>query len=493
MAWFNRKENGDDSEETPESTLETQPQKARAWFKQAQTAADTRNYQYAIDCYLSGFKFDPTDLENHKKLFEIASLYRSAGGKPASGREVRKMLGDKKPFDRLAAAELAWVTDAFNVNNNLKFLSEAAALGLTDIVHWAGEIGVNVLARSKKPTKNQFVQFVDAFEQAHAYDLAVKVGDAALSMDRADAQLSARIRNLSAQATMNRGKYDENVGESGSFRGSIRDADAQKQLVEDDAMAGGSLTVGRKIERARKELAESPNDPSAFQKLGDLLASTDDHAFETEAVEIFRQAYKQTSEYRFRMKAGDIRLRQERRKLRAMRDRAAESGSPEDQQKFEQGRKALLQAEIREYAERCERYPTDLSLRFELGRRRYEAGDFEDAIAALQEAQGDSRLRSKSQHLIGLCFVNQEWFDEAVDSLRSAVESYEIKDDETHLGMRYDLMTTLESMARENRDIDAANEAAEHAKHIALRQLSFREVRTHRESIRDLIKELRTA
>lgn len=492
MAWFKRKDGGNGSAGAEDGGgLNIQPDKARAWFNQARTAADTRNYAYAITCYLNGLKFDPTNLDAHKSLYEIASLYIRGGGKPASGKEIRSILGDKRPVDRLAAAELAWITDILNGHLNLRFVSEAADLGLSEVAYWAGEIGVNILARTKKPGKNALVQYVDIFEQIGAYEMAVKVGEVALAMDRSDAPLQARIRNLSAQATMDKGRYDANVGQEGSFRGSIRDAEGQKQLIEEDTFAAGTEAMARRLHKARAEWEANPLDTAAIQRLGDLLAKSGDEKLESEGIEVFRRGYRDTSEYRFRMQAGDIKLLQARRRLRALRDRAEQSGDPADLARAEAGEKEILQAEAAEYRDRCEKYPTDLGLQFELGSRLFEIGDFDEAINALQRAQEDARHRAKAQHLIGLCFLRQEWFDEAVASLRLAVDTYEFKDDEQHLAMRYDLMSALEAHARENDDLAAAEEAGEHAKTIALKQLAFRDIRRKRDAIRQLIKDLK--
>ncbi|MCC6909609.1 MAG: hypothetical protein IT430_16845 [Phycisphaerales bacterium] len=492
MAWFKRKEGNGSSDGEGGGGLNIQPEKARAWFNQARTAADTRNYPYAIQCYLNGIKFDPTNLEAHKSLWEIASLHVKTGGKPATGKEIREMRGDNRPVDRLAAAELAWMTDVLNSNLNLKFLNEAAGLGLSDVALHFGGIGINVLGRStKKPSKNAFVQYVDLFEEIGAYEMAVKVGEVALSLDRTDAALQARIRNLSAQATMDKGRYDTNVGQEGSYRGSIRDAEAQKLLTEEDNYAAGTDQMLRRIQTARAEWQANPLDPNAIQRYAEAMGKSGDEKLETEAIAVFRKGYEDTSEYRFRMQAGDIKLMQARRKLRALKEKAEETGDPVDQARVEKGEREILTAEVGEYRERCEKYPTDLGLRFELGRRLYELGEYDEAIPSLQEAQNDARHRSKAQHLIGLCFLKHEWFDEAVESLRTAVDNYEFKDDDAHLAMRYDLMSALQAHARENDDLAAAEEAGEHAKTIALKQLSFRDIRSKRDEIRQLIKDIK--
>ena len=494
MAFFRRK-GGDSSSPNgdggADGGLNIQPEKAHAWFRQARTAADTQNYPYAIQCYLNGLKFDPTNVESHKALLEIAGLYRARGGKPASGREIREMLGEKKPTERLAAAELAWVTDATDNALNLKFITEAAGLGLTEVAYWGGEWGVNALARNKKPSKNAFVEYVDLFERIGAYEMAVRVGEIALAMDRTDAKLQARIRNLSAQATMDKGRYDQNVGQEGSFRTSIRDAKGQQERIEDESLAAGEEAVARRIARAKAEYEAKPTDPVVIARYGDLLAKSGDEALEAEAIRVYRQGFKDTSEYRFRVLAGDLMLVQARRKLRSLRDKAEQTGDPTDAARVAQGAREILEREVMEYRERVEKYPTDTGLRFTLGEKLFEAGQYDDAIPILQEARSDARHRARSDHLLGLAFLRKEWFDEAVDSLRAAVDGYELKDDDTHLAMRYDLMLALEAYARENRDLKSAEEAFEHSKHIAMRQIKFRDIAQKRDATRQLVKELR--
>lgn len=474
-----------------EEPLRLEPEKARAWFDRARTAADTRNYEYAMTCYLTGLKFDPSNMQAHEDLFNVAAVYRSSGGSAASNKEVRSVLGDKRPVDRLVAAELAWVKDVANPNYALEFTKLAADLGLNEVAYWVAQKGALAAARLKKPNKNLMVKFMDLFEQIGAYDKAVECGDAAVKIDNSDAQLLARVRNLSAQATMSRGRYDSGVNEEGGYRGSIKDADAQRALIEDESITGGEDVEARRIARTKAEWEENPTAPDAIQKYGDALRKTEKPEFEKEAIRVYLDGFKSTGQYRFRVAAGDIKLTMERRKLREMRERAEASGDPAEAEAVAAAERKLLEKEAVEFAERVEQYPTDLRLRFELGRRYYDLGRFEDAIPLFQEAQGDARNRAASLHYIGLCFLEQEWHEEAIQSLRAAVEAWELKDDETHLNMRYDLMLALEAFARENEELEAAEEANKLASGIALKQLNFRDIRERRDALRTLVKELK--
>lgn len=499
--WFGKKKGGDDggggegpAPGTP--PYEVHADKAAAWFRQAQTAADTRNYEYAITCYLNGIKFDPTSLEVHRNLFEIANMYRSTGGKSAGGRELRDMLGEKRPVDRFAAAELEWVKDALDPGAALKFMDEAATLGLGDVGEWVGGIGLNAAmsaasSASPKTKKAALVDFMERFEALGKFALAVKCGEGALNIDRNDAQLSARVRNLSARATMNQGRYEENVGQEGSFRSSIRDLEGQKALNEDDSLSVTEEAAQRRVERARADYEANPTDANVALKFADMLRKEGSEKNEIEAMKVLHNAYKSHKEYRFKFLADDIKMSINRRRLRAARESATAAADAARLADVEKNEQKVLNDEISIFEERVKAYPTDLSMKFQLGTRLYDAARFHDAIPMLQEAQQDPRTRARAVHMIGLCFLKEGWYDEAVESLRQAVDAYEIKDDETHMVMRYDLMTALENYSRDHKDLAAAEEAGKLASGIAMKQLNFRDIRARRDLLRDLIRQLR--
>lgn len=493
LAWFSRKkEDGEGGDETGGDGLAVDPLKARPWFDRAKVTADTRNYEYAITCYLTGIKWDPTNLEMHENLLEVAGVFRSSGGKPASSKDIKGVMGDKKrPIDKFVGAELAWVRDAMNPALALKAMQAANEVGLSEVAYWIGERGMRAAAHHKKPTKAMFVSLMNEFETCGGWDKAVECGHAAMRLDNTDSKLEGHVRNLSAQATMDRGRYDEGVNEEGGFRSSIKDAEAQKAITEEDSLAVGEEAEARRLARAREAWEEKPTATDRIQKFAELLRKSGKEDLEKEAIKVYYRGYKDTDEYRFRMLAGDIQLMLDRRRLRKLEARAEETEAPEDREKAEEARVVLLQKEAQEYQERTENYPTDLGLRFELGKRLYALKQFDEAIPVLQLAAQDARFRAKTQHLIGKCFLEKEWFDEAVESLREATNAYEIKDDDRHLEMRYDLMDALERYANDNDDLDAAEEANKIASGIALKQLNFRDIGARRDTLRALVKKLK--
>ncbi|MFW5652972.1 MAG: tetratricopeptide repeat protein, partial [Planctomycetota bacterium] len=480
-------------ETTENVAFEPQPAKARAWFERARHATDTRNYEYAVDCFLNGIKFDPGNMSAHEDLLKAANMYRSTSNKKFPSKKIRDTLGDKRPVDKLAAAELAWANDPTDANAALKTMKYANEVGQPELAYWVGDLGVRALVRGKKVTKNQLIPFIDQFEGAGAFEKAVEIGEAALRIDPSDANLQGRVRNLSAQATMNKGSYEDSAGQEGGFRASVRDMSKQQQLSEDEAIAASEDTQQSRLARAKEQYDQDPTDQSNIARFGDLLRKQGNEEAEKKAIAVYLKGFKDTEQYRFRVAAGDIKLAMERRKLRRRRQELESAGETDGEamEKLKQAERELAELEVREFRERSEQYPTDLGLKLALGEKLHNIGEYEQAIPVLQAASDDARYRARTQHLIGKCFLKSGWYEEAVESLRAAAEAYELKDDDRHLEMRYDLMDALEHYARDHDDLEAADEAARLASGIALKQINFRDIRARREGLRELVKSLR--
>ncbi|MEM6853880.1 MAG: hypothetical protein AAF593_05675, partial [Planctomycetota bacterium] len=100
MAFFGKKKSSDDS-----STAQTEaggagdngggeaaasgpsfprdPRKARKFFDHAETVAEAKNYDYAIEMYINGLRHDPDNMTRHEELLDVAKRRKVGGGKKA--------------------------------------------------------------------------------------------------------------------------------------------------------------------------------------------------------------------------------------------------------------------------------------------------------------------------------------------------------------------------------------------------------------------------
>ena len=89
------------------------------------------------------------------------------------------------------------------------------------------------------------------------------------------------------------------------------------------------------------------------------------------------------------------------------------------------------------FKERSEKYPTDLRIRFDLGVRRFSAGQFDDAIPLLQSARLDPKNRVSCSMYLGRCFLRKGYYDQAIPALEEALAGSEAADDELVKTTRY--------------------------------------------------------
>ena len=492
MALFGRKKTDEDAPgETSENTEATQPEptgyspeKAQRFFEHAKTVGDTGNYEYAMQLWLSGLKQDPASMHGLESFLNAAVNF---SGKP--GKELLKSVEGKTDADRYAQAILAWGLKISEASLAVKAVQAAAKLGLGEQAYYLGEKAMSLVRG--KPKKQLFVKLMEAFAEVQAYDLAVLAGDAAVQMDPSDGPLSTEVKNMSASATMSRGGFDK-TGEEGGFRANVRDLDKQQMLEEADRVVKTEETIDRLIADAEAEFQQRPGDIPTLQKLSKRLLERGRPEDEQRAIRLLMQGYKETSQFRFRQDAGKIRLRQLKRTLLQYQERA--EANPDDekaQQDYADAQAKYFKIEVSELKAAVEAYPTDLPLKFTLGKRYFDAEEYDQAIGLLQEAKGDARFKGQALSLLGRAFHAMEWNDEAIATYRQALDPKASLSDELRLELRYGLLCTLESKAAAERDLEAAEEAEKLASSIAIEQFSYRDIRDRRETLKKLVLELK--
>jgi len=193
------------------------------------------------------------------------------------------------------------------------------------------------------------------------------------------------------------------------------------------------------IDKARQEYLGSPNVPGKVNAFVDALLKIPDEAYEGEAIDVLTKAHRDSGAYQYRLRIGDIKIRQMTRRYRKL----VQDGDKEGAKKQIRDQLAF---ELEEYKERSINYPTDLKLKFELGRRQYLAGMHDDAIASLQQAQRDPRRHIAAMSYLGQAFEAKGWLREAGETYTRALET-EMSEDRAK-ELRYNLGSVLEKMGR---------------------------------------------
>ncbi len=439
--------------------------KGKAFFDRGDQVAETGNWDFAIQMYLDGIRREPGNIERgHSLLREVSLKRKIQGGKPAGFMEAMKHRGGKEPADALANAEFLLAKDPGNVSHMEAVLKAAQKVDQPEVVKWICHIIFEAMRQAKRPDKRILIMIAEAFAGAEEYASALLACDMALQTDPDNVDLQEMAKDFSAKGTIKQGKYDT----ESSFTESVRNLDKQMALSQQDHLAQSRDFLEQEIEKARAEYEASPDEAVNVNALVEALVKIEEEGYENEATDILKKAYADFKEYRYKVRIDDMRIRQIRR-----RHNKLETDGQNEQ--AIQLASELRDFELKVYAERARNYPTDLSVKYELGLRQLTCGQIDDAIASLQQAQRDPKRRIAALTYLGQAFEKKDWHREAVETFQKALEfePSEAKAKEIH----YNLAGSLKAMGEKAKAMD-------HFSKVAQMDYNFRDVREQVEALR---------
>lgn len=459
--------------------------KGDAFFKRAEQLVEMENWDFAIEMYLQGIQREPANIERgHQGLRKVALVRKLQGGKPAGMMEAMKRRGGKDPIEKLVNAEFLLSKDPGNVSQMLSVMKAAQEAQLPTVVKWVCDIVLEAQRQAPKPSKSVLLQIMAAYEAIEEYGQAIACCQIALRITPDDDALQTKLRDLSALNTEKAGKY----GQEGDFTKGVKDMAKQKELAQSEFVQQGRAALEQRIEKARQEYEASPKVPGKIHALVEALCKIEEEAYENEAIDVLNKAFADTGAYQFKMRIGDIKMRQMTRRYRKLLEAGDKAGAAE------QAKQQLL-FELHEYTERSKEYPTDLNIKFELGRRQLLAGMYDEAIFSFQQAQRDPRRHVRALTYLGQAFAAKKLYRESADTYEKAL-AVEMPEDRAK-ELRYSFGDVLEKMG------DAAASPAEKLAHyekardqfslVAQIDYKFKDVSARMEAVRKKADEARAA
>jgi tetratricopeptide (TPR) repeat protein len=423
--------------------------KAAKWFLRARELGDKRQFDTAIEYYVSGLEFWPEAVEEAcKPLHGCAVARKQLGGKkPGLKDTMKRSTSDKNAKQAYVNSLWLFANDPDNVGYIEAVMRNASRLRAEDAAKWAGGILYKSLENNLKTSGKQFQTIIQLFEELgdraagrgdHAFGVAAyQSGVEMLNLWRRripkDQQADVALKSLSTKLTILKGKYQD--GES--FRDSVRDAERQADLHDQQRTVQADERLDALIAKADAEYQQSAGGP-ALKHLVDLLCRRERADEETRAIGLLINEFKRGGEYRWKQSADDIRMKQLGREVR-------EAEKTGDANAVKEARVAQLRFEITVFKDRVERYPSDNRALFEYGVRKFSAGQFDDAIPLFQRARNDPKNRAACGMYLGRCFFRKGYHSQAVSALTEAISEHEFTDDDLAKTMRYWLARAQEA------------------------------------------------
>lgn len=463
--------------------------RARKLFAHAKKASDTRNYDYAIELYVSGLACWPDAVdEGLKKLRVVATARQLEGGRPPGFMTARKYpTGGKDDRKNLNNALHLFGLNPTSLSYMEQILLLSARVRCDAMAAWIGPVIADAYKSSKKLPAARYQASCEAMDSAAEIAMAYKNDTGAIDLLRANVT-TAQIWTLhypdsseppraeshaSGKLTILKGRFDKGEG----FTESLKDADVQHELHDRGKKVHTFDRSQALIAKARRDWEADRGVPNKLLTLVDLMTRTESEQSENEAIRLLEDEYAASRNYVFKQKADDLQIRQGNRRHRELV--AKVKSAPEDaalREELKEQVRRKLEIETTIFEQRQRFYPTDLRLRFQLGVRYFLAHRVDEAIPLFQQARSDGRVRDESRLYLGRCFCHKAFYSQAVEILRRGVDELEGRSDGVAFDLNYWLARALEADG-------AVEEAKRVYGHVIQLDYNFRDARERMEKL----------
>ena len=445
---------------------EEERQKAQKFFDRARTVADTGNYEYAIDLYIMGLAADPDSVKAHQDLRDYSLKRKVSGGKPMGMLDRMKFkTNTKDEKQNMLNAEKLLAFAPGNTDYMKLVFQSAFKLGYYDTVMWMGGILLKAnMDLGKAQDYGKYITLKDAYRamaesdqippgmKGELWRRATEACGLAFKVRPDDMSLATEMKNLGAQETMYKGNYEG----SGSFRDSVRDLDAQQRLLDMDKGVQTIDLMTRLISEARAEWEADPSEPGKLTKYVDVLDKTEMLEHENIALEILDEAYHKTRQFRWRLRTGQIKIKQMKRMARSMLEQLGKDDPDYKALVAEQ-----VQFELSEYQLWAENYPTQTEYRHEMAKRLFKLGRFDEVIPLLQAVRQDPKFKHEATLLLGRSFLEAGFDEEAIDTLEAAINDYQLRGDTISKELYYWSGRSLEKKGEKDQSLKRFSQVAQ--------------------------------
>jgi tetratricopeptide (TPR) repeat protein len=405
----------------------------RRMFAKAVEASQRDNFDYATTLLCQVLKTEP-GLFEARKVLRDTQIRRSAGASTGFFKKMMsstgsspqimkaKMALSKNPAEAMAIAEEVLNGDANNPSAHRIIVNAAQALDLPQ----TALLSLETMVRQSPKDKGLVIEFANAVAAANGdINLAEKFMDELIRTSPYDPDLQQAQKNLSAHKILDEGGYNALQDGKGSYRDVLRNKEEAVSLEQEKRVQKSEDVTVRLIEEYETRLQTETDNPKLLRSLAELYTQKNQFDRALEYYERLKNSGAGGGDATLDRAISDTTLRRFDFQIAQLNPFAADHA---DQLAKLQADKAAFQ--LADCQARVEKYPTDLGIRFELGRLYFQSGKISEAMVELQKAQQNPHKRSAAMSLLAQCFAKRGMSDSAVRTLQNAIKEKPVLDDE---------------------------------------------------------------
>jgi tetratricopeptide (TPR) repeat protein len=444
-------------------------QAAQQCFTRANEVLKSKDFKYAVELLKDACKFAPDQPAYRALLRQAAKLRFDNNGKGSMMASVKTMgsrtslKAAKAKKDWLRALECCEDCLAENPWDSGILLDEAwvfEQLGWIKLAVWCGE---SALERNKTDaTVNRALAQI--YERAGAFTKAIDCWERVKKACPADEEADRKMKDLAASATIDKGGYDG----AKSFTTAIADKAKTQELAEESKGGTGEGRINAQIAELEQKVQRQPDLVPPYLQLSQLLRRAGKHERAREILQRGKDATGGNADILTEIAEVEI---DAKRRDQAIADKLA-ADNPNDAdaaQKAKDAGQTLNQMELHEFQRRCDRNPTDLSLRVDLGIRLARARLFDQAITEMQKARSAPGRKQDALIWLGRCFMEKRNPRLAKKHFEEALQGLSAGDQKTFLELHY-------LLGRVNEELGDKTAATQHYDEVAAADYGYQDV-----------------
>ena len=422
-------------------------QKAQNFTNRGRQALESGRFELAVDMLMEAVSAAPDVLETRKLLraAQIANFRRN--GKVGFGAKLGYMMARQKIMglvkkgqgaEAMAEAEKLLCQNPLDPDNIEAAVKAAECAGKTD--HAAISVEAAYECSNKDPALLERV--ATYYQMAKNWTKARDAYQKLAEVKPGDQRILSLLKNTEAQATMNAG-WEQTAGKKGGFQALIANKEQAKKL---DAANKAVITGDDAEALIAEKLAQIEKEPKNMNARRALARLYNQNKRYEEAINCLNEAIQAAG-------AMDPELDRMLSQTTVLYydqliEQCRAEGNEEGVADLEGQKNQFVFDDL---AQRVERYPNDLHLRYELGVQYFTYEYYDEALEHLQLAQKSPKDRLWALYYLAMCFLMKGQTDMAVMQLETARDAIPTMDD-----LKKKVVYQLGLCAEESGDLEKA-------------------------------------
>ncbi len=429
------------------------PPQLREQFDKARQAFERNNLDYAVTLLENVLKQAPA-------CYEAREVLRATQVKRHDGKRgfFKKVLGTASSSSALAKAQIALRTQPIEAlpllesilsndpNSVLAHKTMAQAALACDFPKTA-VLSMEMAYRNQPKDKDTGIQLADALLAAANPRRAETIMKELAAEHRNDPEVLQALKNATAKRSLGEGGYEKIADGTGTYRDILKDEEEAVRLEDEEKGVKSDDSLGRLAAEYESKLTAQPDDPLTQRKLADTYREA---GRLDEALALYQTLAEsdQGKDHEIHRIIGEVKLAQFDLQVKAL-DPASDTYEAEYQGILNQ--KQAFAFETSQAL--VDRFPTEATLRLELGQHFLERGKYTEAIKEFQRAQTNPHIKAQAQKHLAQCFSQRGMLDLAERTLQSAIKEKEALDAEKK-ELIYELGVVQEKAEKPNEAIE---------------------------------------